>query len=89
MKSPFCLLLFLLFTAKLPAVENPNFLIIMTDDQSWVGTSTQMDPNNSDSKSDYYQTPAIDKLFKKGKIFSYGYAPGTYCIASRFALQSG
>ncbi|WPJ98236.1 sulfatase-like hydrolase/transferase [Coraliomargarita algicola] len=66
----------------------PNFLVILTDDQSWVGTSTLMDPSNSDSKSDYYQTPHMDRLLNNGMRFSRGYT-STYCVPSRRALQSG
>jgi len=68
--------------------ESPNFLVILTDDQSWVGTSTLMDPENPDSKSDYYETPQMDRLMESGMRFSRGYS-STYCVPTRRALQVG
>ena len=47
-------------------VTKPNFILILTDDQSWVGTSFLADPNDSRSKSDYYQTPNIERLARRG-----------------------
>ncbi|MEO0416110.1 MAG: sulfatase-like hydrolase/transferase, partial [Verrucomicrobiota bacterium] len=71
------------------ASDKPNFLIILTDDQSWVGTSLLMDPDNPDSKSDYYQTPHIDKLMQRGMRFTNGYSSGAWCVPSRRCIQSG
>lgn len=75
----------------LPAAEtqSPNFLIILTDDQSWVGTSLLMNPTQPDSKSDYIQTPQMDALMSAGMRFTDGYASGTYCTPSRRSIQSG
>ena len=32
----------------------PNFIVILSDDHGWTGTSVAMDPNNPASKSDFY-----------------------------------
>ncbi|MCG8582023.1 MAG: sulfatase-like hydrolase/transferase, partial [Bacteroidales bacterium] len=82
-----CLFTYLLSAAQTP--ESPNFIIILTDDQGWASTSTLMDPNNPDSKSDYYVTPNMDALFDNSIVFSQGYAPGAYCIPSRRSIQTG
>ncbi|HEC44747.1 MAG TPA: hypothetical protein ENI20_18170, partial [Bacteroides sp.] len=46
--------------------SSPNFILILTDDQSWVGTSYLTDPDDPRSKSDYYQTPNMAKLAEMG-----------------------
>tara|TARA_R110002073_G_scaffold35970_8_gene104869 strand:+ start:11153 stop:12676 length:1524 start_codon:yes stop_codon:yes gene_type:complete len=72
-----------------PSAQLPNFLVILTDDQSWVGTSLLMDPANPDTKSDYLQTPNIDKLASSGMRFTYGYASGAWCTPTRRSIQCG
>lgn len=72
-----------------PNSKSPNFLLILTDDQSWVGTSLLMDPDRPDSKSDYYQTPNIDALFTSGMRFTDGYASATWCAPTRRSIVSG
>lgn len=67
----------------------PNFLIILTDDQSWVGTSMLMNPDIAGSSSDYIRTPNMDALFRSGMRFSDGYASGAWCTPTRLSIQSG
>lgn len=57
----------------------PNFILILSDDQSWCGTSARMGPSIPESKSDYYQTPNLERLFDKGMRFTQGYAPVPVC----------
>lgn len=40
----------------------PNFIVILSDDQSYVGTSFLSNPEDPRTKSDYYQTPNMDRL---------------------------
>ena len=68
--------------------NRPNFILILTDDQGWVQTSTQMDPDDPQTKSDYFRTPHMDSLFEDGMMFVRGYSPGTYCLPTRRAIQS-
>ena len=82
-----CLFTYLISTGQ--SQNSPNFIIILTDDQGWASTSTLMDPDNPDSKSDYYVTPNMDTLFDNSTVFSQGYAPGAYCIPSRRSIQTG
>jgi len=42
--------------------KKPNFIIVLTDNQSWVGISFRADPSEPRSKSDYYQTPNLKRL---------------------------
>lgn len=70
------------------SLKRPNFVLIVSDDQGWVQTSTQMDPDDPETKSDYLRTPNIDSLFKEGMRFVRGYSPGTYCLPTRRAIQT-
>jgi arylsulfatase A-like enzyme len=69
-------------------LKRPNFILIVSDDQGWVQTSTQMDPDDPETKSDYLRTPNIDSLFDDGMRFVRGYSPGTYCLPTRRAIQT-
>lgn len=71
------------------ASESPNFVVILTDDQSWVGSSLQMLPGDPRSKSDYYRTPNIERLAAMGTRFSQGYAPAASCSPTRRSLLIG
>jgi arylsulfatase A-like enzyme len=65
----------------------PNFILLLSDDQGWVQTSTQMDPEDPETKSDYFRTPNIDTFFESGMRFVRGYSPGTYCLPTRRSIQ--
>ncbi len=67
----------------------PNFVMIVTDDQSWVGTSLQIDPADERSKSDYFRTPNIERLAATGMRFTRGYAPAPFCCPTRRSLVIG
>ncbi|MFC2116925.1 sulfatase-like hydrolase/transferase, partial [Bacteroidota bacterium] len=68
---------------------SPNFIVILTDDQSWVGTSFLIDPDDPRTKSDYYQTPNMDRLAQMGMRFTDGYAPAPLCNPTRRSLLIG
>ena len=59
------------------AAESPNFVVILTDDQSWVGSSLQIVPEDERTRSDYYQTPNIERLAEMGARFTQGFAPAS------------
>lgn len=67
----------------------PNFIFILTDDQDWTETSVQMHPELPYSKSQYIQTPNLEKLASEGIIFSNAYAPSSVCAPTRISLQTG
>lgn len=71
------------------AADRPNFIFILTDDQSWVGTSLCIDPDDPRSRSDYYQTPNIERLAAMGLSFTDGYAPAPFCCPTRRSLLIG
>ena len=70
----FSLFSLLSFSNESNTEGSPNFIIILVDDQGWNGTSVQMMDKEINSKSDFYQTPNIEKLAKKGIRFSSAYA---------------
>ena len=70
-------------------LQRPNFILLLSDDQGWVQTSTQMDPEDPTTRSDFFRTPNIDSFFEGGMRFVRGYSPGTYCMPTRRAIQVG
>jgi arylsulfatase A-like enzyme len=81
----------LLFVVGLEAQtpKAPNIVLILTDDQGWGATSVQMDKRIPESKSDFIQTPNLEKLASRGVIFSQAYAPHPNCSPSRYAILTG
>jgi arylsulfatase A len=78
------------FTA-LQAQNNkaPNFLIVYMDDLGWSDTSVPMMDSEPESKSDFYQTPNLERLAERGMRFSNSYAPAPTCTPSRKSIQFG
>ncbi len=70
-------------------VKRPNIILILTDDLGWSCFSTKMDDRVPDSKSDYYETPNIDRFAKQSLRFTRGYAPDPICTPSRRSIQFG
>jgi arylsulfatase A len=71
------------------ANSSPNFIFILTDDQGWPATSVQMHPTRKDARSDYFQTPNLERFASQGMRFSQGYAPAALCSPTRRSLQFG
>ncbi len=69
--------------------RSPSFIVILSDDQSWVGTSILMDPDDSETRSDYFQTPNLERLARRGMQFTDGYSPAPFCCPTRRSLQIG
>jgi arylsulfatase A len=67
----------------------PNFLLILSDDQGWSQLSREIKPGLASSKSDYLETPNIDRLGKEGVRFSSGYSPAAICTPTRRSIQCG
>lgn len=90
--SVFCLVCTLSYVGSTDAKEpahSPNIILILTDDQGWTSVSHRSDPNIPSSKSDFYETPNIDKLAQSGVLFTQGYAPNPICSPSRNSLLLG
>ena len=83
------LLLSVLSTSLGAQQARPNFVLIVTDDQSWAGTSICMDDRVLDRFQDRYETPAVERLANEGMRFSAGYAAAPVCSPSRYSIQWG
>jgi len=66
-----------------------NFILVLTDDQGWADTSVPMTAARAHSRSDFYRTPALEKLARGGTVFSNAYAPAPTCTPSRASIQFG
>ena len=69
--------------------KRPNFIFMVSDDQGWDGLSVQMHDAIANSKSDFYQTPNLEKLAQQGRRFSAAYSPSPVCSPTRCSLQTG
>tara|TARA_R110001592_G_scaffold38414_5_gene126682 strand:+ start:3762 stop:5279 length:1518 start_codon:yes stop_codon:yes gene_type:complete len=86
MKNIFAILLLLLVTVEVTtAQKKPNFLFILTDDQTYESIHAL---NNVE-----VQTPNMDKLVDQGVTFSHCFNQGSWsgavCVASRSMLITG
>ncbi|BBO31357.1 sulfatase-like hydrolase/transferase [Lacipirellula parvula] len=70
------------------ASSKPNILFILGDDIGWTQTSVQMDPNIPFSKSDYHETPNLERLASQGMRFSNAYGQ-PMCSPGKIALLTG
>ncbi|WP_152285466.1 sulfatase-like hydrolase/transferase [Flavicella marina] len=66
---------------SIKTVENPNIIIVLTDDQGWadVGFNGGTD----------IPTPNLDAIAAEGVVFSNGYVSHPYCSPSRAGLLTG
>ena len=67
----------------------PNIILILTDDHGWSQRSGLMDPLVPGSKSDYLETPNMDRIAREGMRFTSGYAPAPLCTPTRRSILCG
>ncbi|MEN9635203.1 MAG: Choline-sulfatase [Verrucomicrobiota bacterium] len=72
-----------------PVATPPNFLFILSDDQSWNGHSVAMIAGQANSRTASFRTPNLEKLATKGIIFSQAYAGHPTCECSRASMLMG
>ncbi|MEZ4777698.1 MAG: sulfatase-like hydrolase/transferase [Bacteroidia bacterium] len=68
------------FSQCLPG-SRPNFIVFISDDQSWIHTSASGDP--------VVQTPNFDRLAREGVLFNQAFCAASSCTPSRSALLTG
>lgn len=73
--------LFLLIGCQKQPLEKPNVLFILADDLGYHDLSV--------TGSNYYETPNIDGIAKRGVQFTQGYAACQVCSPSRAAIVTG
>ncbi len=85
MRVPGLFLILFIVSFGCTEVENqqdkPNILFILADDLGYHDLSCM--------GSDYYETPAIDRIASEGVIFTQGYAACQVCSPSRAAIMTG
>jgi len=64
-----------------PPARKPNVVLILADDLGWRDVGYQ--------GSDFYETPQIDALARRGMAFPHAYAGAGNCAPSRACLLSG
>lgn len=69
--------------------SKPNFIFILADDLGWTCLSQPMDDRVANSRSDFHETPSLERLARAGMRFSNGYSPGAICCPTRRAIQFG
>lgn len=95
MKQRSCLLSIALLSIMWPsvsavrAVDQPNFIFMLSDDQGWNGLSVPMHPDVAGSKGEIFQTPNLERLAAQGMRFSSAYAPAPVCSPTRISIQTG
>ena len=83
------ILLTVMMSPILSRAAQPNIIFLLSDDQHWNETSVQMHPEYENSKSDYYNTPQLERLASEGMRFSAAYAPAPVCSPTRASIQTG
>ncbi|MFM7209868.1 MAG: sulfatase, partial [Verrucomicrobiota bacterium] len=44
------------------ADQRPNIILLLSDDQDWNGLSVRMHPDIAESRSDFFETPNLEKF---------------------------
>lgn len=78
---PFLLVFFTLTAFGQSKNAKPNIILINIDDMGWKDVGFM--------GSNYYQTPFLDSLAKRGMIFDNAYATAANCAPSRASMLSG
>ena len=71
----------LLAAAQLSAADRPNVVVILADDYGY-GSAACLGAAG-------LKTPALDRLAREGRRFTSGYATGSVCSPTRYALMTG
>ncbi|NQY32780.1 MAG: sulfatase, partial [Coraliomargarita sp.] len=76
--------------AVLPAKSAaPNFVVVYMDDLGWADSSVPMIQGLANTRSDFYQTPGLERLAHEGMVLSDAYSPAPVCTPSRNAMLHG
>ena len=69
--------------------KSPNFVLVYVDDLGWAETSVEMIKGREDTRSDFNQTPSMERLAREGMVLSACYSPSALCAPSRNSLLHG
>ena len=78
-------------TSFAPAQEKrrPNIIFVLADDLGWSSLSCSMNERQLEGKSDYHETPNLERLARSGMRFSRAYASASICSPSRRSILFG
>lgn len=65
----------------------PNIIHILTDDLGWQDVAAYV--RKVQGKEAVYETPNLDRMAEKGRVFMQAYSPCATCAPSRAAYMSG
>ncbi len=80
---------YIFFNSCETSSSEPNIILILTDDQGWTDSSVRMIKDREDSRSDFYETPNMERLARDGMVFSSAYAPAPVCTPTRYSILYG
>lgn len=86
---PYYLILAVLISSFQIAWSAPNIILILTDDQGWSQLSESMDSRWPDARSDYLETPNLERMIRNGMRFTSGYSPAPLCTPTRRSILCG
>ncbi len=69
-------------TAAPSEAQRPNVLFILADDLGWADTTLY-------GKTSFYETPHLERLAKRGMIFTRAYSASPLCSPTRAAILTG
>jgi len=85
-----CLFLGIACTASLfAAVDKPNFLFIITDDQRWDAMGVVQREQGERARFPWFESPSMDRLATEGVRFRNAFVTLSICSPSRAAFLSG
>src|SRR5690349_21494003 len=76
------LLLLSAITSAVASARQPNVVIILADDLGWSDTTLY-------GTTQYYQTPNMERLAKRGMTFTRAYSASPLCSPTRSAILTG
>ena len=79
----------LLLSPVFATAQPPNFVLVYMDDLGWAQTSVEMIKGRADTRSDYFQTPNLERIAREGRVLSVCYSPAPLCAPSRNSLLHG
>ncbi|MGW8990526.1 sulfatase [Streptomyces zhihengii] len=69
-----------------PRAPRPNIVYVLADDFGWTSTSSPL--TNQGNGSDFYETPALERIAREGVAFDNAYT-SVNCTPTRAALLTG
>lgn len=76
-----CAAAVMMFLAASVEAQQPNVIVVLTDDQGWMDASVY--------GSEFYETPNLDRLAAQGVRFTNAYSASPLCSPTRLSVLTG